>query len=309
MGLRVVFMGTPHFAVPTLDAIAAAGHQILSVYTRAPAASGRGMKERPSPVQSAAERLGIPVRVPASLKGQEAAATLAAERPDIVVVVAYGLLLPPSILTIPRHGCLNLHASLLPRWRGAAPIHRAVMAGDTETGIAVMRMEAGLDTGPVAMEERVAIGADTTTGELHDNLAAVGAAMMVRALAQLVRDALIFRPQAEVGITYARKIANDEAAIDWARPAGDLHDQVRGLSPTPCAFFMADLGRGFERVKVLHAETAVGSGPAGTILEGGVIACGEGALRPLRLQRAGKAPVDAEEFWHGSRIPPGSVLS
>ena len=301
-------MGTPAFAVPTLAAVAAAGHEVAAVYTRAPAASGRGLRPRPSPVQAEAERLGAPVATPASLRGEDAAARLAADRPDVVVVVAYGLLLPPAILAVPPHGCLNLHASLLPRWRGAAPIQRALMAGDAETGIAVMRMEAGLDTGPVGPEARIAIGPDDTAGALHDALAAAGAGLMVEALARLASGTLAFRPQDETGATYARKIANEEAHLDWWRPARALHGLVRALSPVPGAFFEADLGRGRERVKVLASTVVEGDAAPGTLLDGGAVACREGALRPLRVQRAGKAPVAAEEFWRGIRTVPGAVL-
>jgi methionyl-tRNA formyltransferase len=309
MTLRVVFMGTPDFAVPTLEAIAAAGHQVVAAYTRAPAASGRGLRSRPSPVHAAAERLGIPVETPTTLKGDEALAGFAAYQPDVAVVVAYGMLLPQAILDVPRHGCLNLHASLLPRWRGAAPIQRAVMAHDAETGIAVMRMEAGLDTGPVGLEERLAIGPDATAGEMHDALAAAGAPLMVQALAALERGELAFRPQAEEGVTYARKITNEEARIDWNRPAGEIHDQVRGLSPFPGAFFEADFGRGRERVKVLRTALAEGAGLPGTLLENGAIACGSGALRLVQVQRNGKAPVAAEDFWRGVRLQPGAALA
>jgi methionyl-tRNA formyltransferase len=309
MTLRVVFMGTPDFAVPTLEAIAAAGHQVVAAYTRAPAASGRGLRSRPSPVHAAAERLGIPVETPTTLKGDEALAGFAAYQPDVAVVVAYGMLLPQAILDVPRHGCLNLHASLLPRWRGAAPIQRAVMAHDAETGIAVMRMEAGLDTGPVGLEERLAIGPDATAGEMHDAVAAAGAPLMVQALAALERGELAFRPQAEEGVTYARKITNEEARIDWNRPAGEIHDQVRGLSPFPGAFFEADFGRGRERVKVLRTALAEGAGLPGTLLENGAIACGSGALRLVQVQRNGKAPVAAEDFWRGVRLQPGAALA
>jgi methionyl-tRNA formyltransferase len=310
MTLRVVFMGTPDFAVPTLEAIAAAGHEIAAAYTRAPAASGRGLRARPSPVQQAAERLGVSVETPASLKSDEAVASLRGYRPEVAVVVAYGMLLPQAALDVPLHGCLNLHASLLPRWRGAAPIQRAIMAGDPETGVAVMRMEAGLDTGPVALEERIAIGPDATAGELHDDLARRGASLMVRALAALEANGLPFTRQADEGATYAKKITNEEARIDWSRPAAAIHDQVRGLSPFPGAFFEADLGRGAERVKVLRSALAEGGGRPGTLLDrAGPIACGQGALRLVQVQRSGKAPIAAEDFWRGIRLEPGAVLA
>jgi methionyl-tRNA formyltransferase len=310
MTLRVVFMGTPDFAVPTLEAIAAAGHELAAVYTRAPAASGRGLRARPTPVQQVAERLGAPVETPATLKSDEAVTILRSYRPDVAVVVAYGMLLPQAALDVPRHGCLNLHASLLPRWRGAAPIQRAIMAGDPETGVAVMRMEAGLDTGPVGLEDRVPIGPDITAGELHDELAGLGADSMVRALAALAANQLAFTPQSAEGATYARKITNEEARIDWSRPASQIHDQVRGLSPFPGAFFEADLGRGPERLKVLRTRVAEGSGVAGTLLDRtGTIACGQGALRLIQVQRSGKAPISAEDFWRGVRVEPGHMLA
>lgn len=308
MTLRVAFMGTPDFAVPCLEAIAEAGHEVVSVHTRAPTASGRGLKQRPSPVHEAADRLGLPVHVPRTLRDLGEEARLRALAPDVAVVVAYGLLLPARILAVPRHGCLNLHASLLPRWRGAAPIHRAVMAGDRETGIAVMRMEEGLDTGPVALEARLPIGPDDTTGALHDRLAATGAALAVEALAAIEAGTLAFVPQREDGIVYARKIDNDEARLDWAWPAGRVHDHVRGLSPWPGAFFEADLGGGTERVKLLRTERTDGDGAPGTLLAGGAVACGEGAVRPLLLQRAGRGPVEAEAFWRGARIAAGVRL-
>lgn len=301
MTLRVAFMGTPDLAVPTLEALIGAGHEISSVFTRGPARSGRGLRERPSPVQAAAERHGLPVLAPASARREPEAFLAGLAGTDLAVVVAYGLLLPPAVLAAPRHGCLNLHASLLPRWRGAAPIHRAVMAGDRETGICTMRMEAGLDTGPVAMTARVAIGPDDTTGELHDRLAGIGAALMVETVAGIESGRAVFRPQPPEGATYAAKIGNDEARIDWSWPAAQVHDHVRGLSPFPGAFFEADLGRGPERIRLLRSEIAEGSGPAGAWLPEGRIACGSGALRPLRLQRAGRGPVEAAEFWRGAR--------
>jgi len=309
MTLRVVFMGTPDFAVPTLAEIVGGGHEVVACYTRAPAAAGRGMALKPSPVQRLAERFGIPVMTPRTLRGEEAAAAFRAYAADVAVVVAYGMILPKPILEAPALGCLNLHASLLPRWRGAAPIQRAIMAGDAETGVAVMKMEEGLDTGPVAMAERVAIGPDMTAGELHDRLAPLGADLMVRALAALSRGALAFTPQPAEGVTYAHKITNDEGRIDWSRPAGAVHNQVRGLSPFPGAFFEADLGRGRERVKVLRTALAEGSGPPGTLLDPkGVIACGEAAVRLVQVQRAGKAQMCGEEFWHGVRLAPGAIL-
>ena len=308
MTLRVVFMGSPAFSLPVLDAVVSR-HEAIAAYTRRPAASGRGMRERPSPVGARAAELGLPVETPRTLRDPEAASRLAAFRPDVVVVVAYGLILPQPILDVPRFGCLNLHASLLPRWRGAAPIHRAVLAGDRETGIAVMRMEAGLDTGPVGLEERVAIGPDTTTGELHDLLASRGGALMAEALDRLEAGQLTFVPQPDEGVTYAAKITNDEARIDWDRPGRACHDGVRGLSPSPGAFFVADLGRGPERVKVLRTAPAEGSGPPGTLLDAtGRVACREGAVRLVTVQRAGRGPVSFDEFLRGSRLEPGALL-
>lgn len=309
MGLRVVFMGTPAFAAPTLAEILGQGHEVAAVYTRAPAAAGRGMALKPSPVQTLAERFDLPVLTPKTLRNEEAAAAFRAHEADVAVVVAYGMILPKPILEAAVLGCLNLHASLLPRWRGAAPIQRAVMAGDPETGVAVMRMEEGLDTGPVAMIERVAIGSDMTAGELHDQLMPLGADLMARALAALSRGALRFTPQPEGGITYARKITNEEARINWADADETVHNQVRGLSPYPGAFFMADLGKGPERVRVLRTAREEGSGAPGTLLDSkGAVACGEGAVRLIQVQRAGKGPVSAADFLRGVRLGPGDSL-
>jgi methionyl-tRNA formyltransferase len=309
MSLRVVFMGTPDFAVPTLAEIVGQGHEVVACYTRAPAAAGRGMDLKPSPVHRLAERFGIPVLTPKTLRTDEAAEAFRSHEADVAVVVAYGMILPKIILDIPELGCLNLHASLLPRWRGAAPIQRAVMAGDTESGVAVMRMEEGLDTGPVAMVERVAITPDMTAGELHDRLMGLGADLMVRALAALSRGGLTFTAQPEEGVTYAKKIANEEARLDFALDAGALRDQVRGLSPFPGAFFEADLGRGPERVKVLRAQAAEGEGAPGTLLDGeGTVACGSGALRLVQVQRAGRSAMGAGEFLRGARLQAGARL-
>jgi methionyl-tRNA formyltransferase len=307
--LRIVFMGTPHFAVPTLTAIVGAGHEVAAAYTRAPRPAGRGMAERPSPVELAAKRFGIAVLTPQTLRGEEATETFRSHAADAAVVVAYGLILPKPILELPALGCLNLHASLLPRWRGAAPIQRAIMAGDEETGICVMHMEEGLDTGPVGLVERVAVGKDMTAGELHDVLAELGADAMVRALSALSRQALLFTPQSSEGVIYAPKIQNEEARIDWQFPAAALHDLVRALSPYPGAFFATDLGKGKERVKVLRARLAEGSGAPGTLLEAGpIIACGTGALRLMTVQRAGRTPVSGEQFLRGVRMEPGTRL-
>ena len=309
--MRVVFMGTPDFAVPTLARLAEDGHAIAAVYTRAPARAGRGMGLRPSPVHALADRLGVPVLTPASLKGPEAAGTFASHGADVAVVVAYGMLLPPAILALPRHGCLNLHGSLLPRWRGAAPIQRAVMAGDAESGVGVMRMEAGLDTGPVALEARVPITPGLTAGELHDALMPLGADLMARALRHLEAGDLAFAPQPEDGVVYAHKITNDEARIDWSQPAEAVARQVNGLSPFPGAFFEADLGKGMERVKVLRALPTDGSGAPGTLLDGDcTVACGTGAVRLLELRRAGKGgAASGAEFLRGARLEPGARLA
>jgi methionyl-tRNA formyltransferase len=310
MPLRVVFMGTPDFAVPTLSEIVGQGHEVVTVYTRPPAAAGRGMALKPSPVHRMAERFGLPVLTPTTLRTEQAAETFRAHAADVAVVVAYGMILPKPILEAPELGCLNLHASLLPRWRGAAPIQRAIMAGDRETGVAVMRMEEGLDTGPVGMVERVPIRPQMTAGELHNELMVLGADLMVRALAALSRGGLRFTPQAPEGVTYAKKITNEEARIDWARPAQELHDQVRGLAPLPGAFFAADLGKGPERLKVLRASLVDGAGEPGTLIDSsGIVACGTGALRLIQVQRAGRGPMSAEEFLRGVRLQTGSRLA
>ncbi len=311
MSLRVVFMGTPDFATPTLAEIVGQGHAVVAVYTRPPAPAGRGMDLKRSPVHVMAERFGIPVLTPTSRRTEDAAETFRSHAADIAVVVAYGLILPKPILDAPALGCLNLHASLLPRWRGAAPIQRAIMAGDSETGVAVMRMEEGLDTGPVAMVERVPIGPDMNAGELHDRLSRIGGDLMARALAALSRGALAFVPQPAEGVTYAAKIGNDDARIDWSQAAGAIHDQVRGLSPFPGAFTTLDLGKGPERLKVL-ATRLVDSGapharPPGTLVdEDGTVACGAGALRLVQVQRAGRGPVAFEEFMRGARLEAGT---
>jgi len=308
MALRVVFMGTPEFAVPTLAAIADAGHDIVAVYTQPPRPAGRGMAERRSPVHAAAAARGITVFTPRSLRDPAAQAEFAGHDADVAVVVAYGLILPRPVLEAPRHGCLNLHASLLPRWRGAAPINRAIMAGDAETGVMVMRMEEGLDTGPVALAARTSIAPDETAGALHDRLAALGAPLMVSALDLIETGHLAAAAQAQEGVTYAAKIDKTETRIDWTRPAREVHNRIRGLSPFPGAWFEADLGRGPERVKVLRTtlpERAFDA-PAGTLLEKGAVACGEGAVRLLTLQRAGGRPLGWAEFARGAKLAPGT---
>jgi methionyl-tRNA formyltransferase len=306
--MRIVFMGTPDFAVPTLAAVLAAGHRVAAVYTRAPRPAGRGMAERKSPVHLYADGAGLPVLAPRSLRDAAGQRAFAAHGADVGVVVAYGLILPRPVLDAPRHGCLNLHASALPRWRGAAPIARAIMAGDAATAAAIMRMEEGLDTGSVCLAAPVPIGADTTAGELHDALAERGAALMVQALAGIERGTLTCAPQPDVGVTYAAKIDKAETGIDFTRPAGEVHNHVRGLSPFPGAWFAA--GETRERIKVLRTRLAPGSGAPGTVLDRPLtIACGEGALQLLELQRAGKRPMAAAEFLRGFPLPPGTLLA
>jgi methionyl-tRNA formyltransferase len=309
MPLTIVFMGTPDFAVPTLQAIAGAGHHVVAVYTRAPRPAGRGMAERRSAVHAVAERLGVPVLTPARLRDPADQATFAAHGADVAVVVAYGLILPTPVLEAPRHGCLNLHASLLPRWRGAAPINRAVMAGDDETGAMVMRMDEGLDTGPVCLAERTPIGPDETAGELHDRLAPLGAALMVRALAALEAGRLECTPQPADGVTYAAKLTNAETRIDWSLPAETVHDHVRGLSPFPGAFCEIERAGKAERLKVLRTAVAEGSGAPGTALDDALtIACGTGAVRLVTVQRAGKGPMPAADFLRGTPVAAGTRL-
>ncbi len=308
--LRVVFMGTPDFAVPTLTEIIGAGHDVIAVYTQPPRPAGRGMGERRSPVHEAAERAGLPVLTPKRLKRPRDQMRFAQLEPDVAVVVAYGLILPKPILETPRHGCLNLHASLLPRWRGAAPIQRAIMAGDKETGVAVMRMEEGLDTGPVCLMERAPISANMTAGELHHALMRAGADLMVRALAALARGGLECQPQRQDGVTYASKIDKGETRIDWTKPAQEVHNHIRGLSPFPGAWFEFDAGKRPERVKALASEIAQGRGKPGEIVAAPLtVACGEGAVRLTRIQRAGKTPMTAEEVLRGLALPVGSVLA
>ncbi len=299
-------MGTPDFAVPTLVEIVGSGHEVAAVYTRAPQPAGRGMELRPSPVEREARRLGITVLTPKTLKTVEAQETFRAHDADAAVVVAYGLILPRPVLDAPKLGCFNLHASALPRWRGAAPINRAIMAGDAETAVMVMRMEEGLDTGPVAMAERVAIGPDMTAGELHDVLARRGADLVVRALGALERGSLQVTPQADSGVTYAAKLDKNETRIDWSRSGKAVHDHCRGLSPFPGAWFELP---GAGRIKVLRTVAGDGAGPPGTVLDARLtIACGEGSIRILELQRAGGRPMTADEFLRGSPVPPGTRL-
>jgi methionyl-tRNA formyltransferase len=314
MSLRVVFMGTPEFSVPMLAAIVAAGHQVVAAYSQPPRPAGRGKQERKSPVQMHAEAAGIPVCTPKSLRNAEAQAVFRAHHADVAVVVAYGLILPPPVLTAPVHGCLNMHASALPRWRGAAPIQRAIMAGDTSTAVMVMQMEEGLDTGPVCLAEPVPIGADMTAGQLHDELSQRGAGLMVRALDVLRNGQLSGRPQDTTGLTYAAKIDKAEARIDFARTATEVHNYIRGLSPFPGAWF----NYGLERIKVLRTTVVTVGGiaapanaPPGTVLQtpdphGLVIACGTGAISLLELQRPGKRPMAAADLLRGFVLQPGT---
>jgi len=306
--LRVIFMGTPAFAVPTLTQIAAAGHEIAAVYTRPPRAAGRGMGERKSPVHLSAERAGWPVATPHSFRGADDKRAFAAYRADVAVVVAYGLILPKAVLDAPSRGCLNLHASALPRWRGAAPIARAIMAGDSRTAATVMRMDEGLDSGPICATQEIAIGPDMTAGQLHDVLALRGAALMVRALDALQQGKLLCTPQPP-GASYAPKIDKAESRIDFTGSAQEVHNRIRGLSPLPGAYFeVAHLGKP-ERVKVLLAALAEGAGPPGSVLDQSLsIACGVGAVRLLQLQRSGKRPMAAAEFLRGFPLPTGTRL-
>jgi methionyl-tRNA formyltransferase len=306
--MNLVFMGTPDFSVPALDALVAAGHRVLAVYTQPPRPAGRGQKDQSSPVQRAAERHGIPVRAPKTLRDAGAQQEFRALRADLAVVAAYGLILPKAILDAPLRGCLNIHASLLPRWRGAAPIQRAIEAGDAKTGITIMVMDEGLDTGPMLLKESMPIGPSDTAGTLHDTLAALGATLIVRALAGLESGALVPVPQPAEGVTYARKIAKDEARLDWRAPAALLARRVRAFNPFPGAWFEA---KG-ERIRVLSAvvEAGMRSAAPGTVLDAHLaIACGESALRPTLLQRAGKAPLPADALLRGFALPAGTVVT
>lgn len=302
--MRLVFMGTPDFALVALRALIEAGHTILAAYCQPPRPAGRGHKEQPSPVHAYAAGRGIPVRHPVSLKAPEDQAAFVALKADLAVVAAYGLILPKAILAAPRLGCLNIHASLLPRWRGAAPIQRALMAGDAETGVTIMCMDEGLDTGPMLLTETVPIGPGTTAGRLHDQLATVGAQLIVRALAEF--DRLTATAQPEMGVTYAAKIRRDESRIDWRQPAEAIERLVRAMAPAPGAWFE----QGGERIKLLEARVEAGSGVPGQV--GGPplrIACGRDVIRPLRLQRAGRASMAVEDFLRGYDLPTGTVLA
>jgi len=305
--LRLVFMGTPDFAVPTLLEIVGAGHQIVAAFTRAAKPANRGMELQHTPIAREARQLGIPIFTPKTLKGATAAAIIDEHAPDAAVVVAYGLILPKAVLDLFPLGCFNLHASLLPRWRGAAPIQRAIMTGDNDTGVMVMKMEESLDTGPVAMADRVPIGPDMTAGELHDELARRGGRLTTVALVALERGALQLTPQSNEGVTYANKIEKSETRIDWAKPWNEVHNHIRGLSPFPGAWFeTADIGR----VKVLRSTRGEGAGKPGQVLDDRLtIACGDGAVRLVEVQRAGKQPMRAEEFLHGTPLGRDRVIS
>jgi len=304
--MRVIFMGTPEFSVPALEAVAGA-HEVVAVYCQPPRPAGRGQQPRPGPVHARARALGLTVRHPARLRDPAEQAALAALAADVAVVVAYGLILPQPVLDAPRHGCLNIHASLLPRWRGAAPIHRAVMAGDPETGVCIMRMEAGLDTGPVLLRAATPIGAEDTTGDLHDRLSAMGAALILRALSGL--GSLVPEPQPEAGVTYAAKIDKAEARIDWTAPAADVDRLIRGLSPFPGAWCTGPEG---ERLKLLRARVVAGQGAPGTVLAGDpealTVACGIGAVAVTQMQRAGKRAAPTAEVLRGLPLGPGARL-
>jgi methionyl-tRNA formyltransferase len=309
MPLRLIFMGTPEFAVPTLLELVAHGHEIAAVYTRAAKPAGRGMKLQLSPIEQEARRLGIVVLTPATLKTPDALADFRAHNADAAVVVAYGMILPQAILDAPKLGCFNLHASLLPRWRGAAPINRAIMAGDTESGVMVMKMDAGLDTGDVAMAERVRVTDAMTAADLHDALAPLGGDLMVRAMAALERGTLQLTPQPGEGVTYAAKINKAEARIDWNRPAREVLRHIHGLSPFPGAWCEMPLEGAAQRVKILLCELASGSGEPGTVLDDRLtIASGQGALRIIELQRPGKQPMKAEGFLRGTPLKPPARL-
>lgn len=302
--MRVVFMGTPEFSVPILTAIIGHGYEVAAVYTQPPRPAGRrGLELTKSPVHEKAEQFGIPVFTPKSLRNAEEQEIFASLEADVAIVVAYGLLLPQAILDAPRLGCYNGHASLLPRWRGAAPIQRAIMAGDAETGMMIMKMDAGLDTGSVAMAEKVAITPDMTAGELHDRLSMIGADLMIRALGALERESLALQPQAEEGVTYAAKIDKAEARIDWSKPAKDVHNTIRGLSPFPGAWCEMEINGAVERVKLQRSTLGEGRGEPGAVLDDRLtVACGEGAVRLVTLQRSGGKPLPAQEFLRGAQV-------
>lgn len=308
--MRVVFMGTPEIAVPTLSEIIGRGYDVVAVYSQPPRPAGRGKKDRKSPVHELAEGFGLEVRTPLNFKDEAEIEAFEALDADVAIVVAYGLLLPKRILDAPKKGCLNLHGSLLPRWRGAAPIQRAIMAGDTQSGLMVMQMDEGLDTGDVGLIDEIQISENMTAGELHDQMMVRGADLMGRALSALERDSLHFTPQAQEGVTYAKKIDKREARIDWQKPAREVHNQIRGLSPFPGAWFEVELGGKPTRVKVIKSALADGNGEPGEVLDDGLtIATGDGALALTYVQREGKSMMDAETFLRGTGSLKGKVLS
>ena len=310
MSLRIIFMGTPQYSVPTLNALVEAGHDVVAVYSQPPRRGGRGMVEKKSDVHTRADELGIDVLTPLSLRGAEEQEQFAAFNADIAVVVAYGLILPQVVLDAPRLGCVNGHASLLPRWRGAAPIQRAIEAGDNETGVMIMQMEAGLDTGPVMLTQKTPILPTTTAGELHDTLAEISASAMVKALDLLEKNMAVLVPQNEDGLTYAKKIAKSETRIGWHKTAVEVDCHIRAMSPFPGAWCEMEFGGKLARVKILACELADGSGTFGEVLDDELtIACATKAIRPIRLQKAGKQAADLEEFLRGNKIPKGTVLS
>jgi methionyl-tRNA formyltransferase len=303
--MDIVFMGTPDFAVPALEALIAAEHRVLAVYTQPPRPAGRGQRPQPSPVQRLAERHDLAVRAPRTLRDPAAQAEFAALRADVAVVAAYGLILPKPVLDAPLRGCVNVHASLLPRWRGAAPIQRAIEAGDAETGITIMVMDEGLDTGPMLLKESVPIGPAATAGALHDTLAALGASLIVPALAGLADGSLVPVPQPAAGVTYAKKVEKREARLDWSAPAALLERRARAFNPWPGAWFE----HAGERIRVLRSEVVAGEGEPGTVLDARLtVACGEAALRLLEVQRAGKAPMAADALLRGFPVPAGTRL-
>jgi len=307
VALRVVFMGTPDFSVPALSEIVGAGHEVVGVYTQPPRPAGRGMDAKKSPVHAFAEEAALQVFTPKSLRRPEVQNGFATLGADVAVVAAYGLILPKPVLDAPPFGCLNLHGSLLPRWRGAAPIQRAIMAGDKETGVMVMKMEEGLDTGPVALADRISIGPDATAGEIHDHLSLMGAALMLTALDLLEKGELTFTPQPSEGVTYAAKLTKEETRIDWKLPGVEVHNRIRGLSPYPGAWFEALLGGKAERVKVLRSVLVPGKGDPGQLLDANLtVACGSQAVRLTQVQRSGKRPLGGADFLRGFPLGKGT---
>lgn len=307
--LRIVFMGTPEFSVPALTALLGQGYEVVACYSQPPRKAGRGMAERKSAVHEAAERFAIPVFTPTSLKSAEAQETFRSHNADVAVVIAYGLLLPQEILDAPVHGCLNVHASLLPRWRGAAPINRAIMAGDTQTGVMVMKMDAGLDTGPIAMAEHVTISDTMTAGQLHDDLSRLGADLIVRAVGAIERGSLDFQAQSEDGVTYAHKLSKLESRIDWSKSANEISCHIRGLSPFPGAWFELDVKGNPQRIRVHAAQVKTQSGEPGVTLDDALtIGCGEGSIQLLTVQKAGKSAMDANAFLRGLPVRAGTRL-